>query len=208
MNIYHSETEQVEIIRQWFKQYGHWVSSIILAILLIVLGCRFWENHQLKMASQASDRYQQLMQAVADHDDSMIQTATQDLIMHFPKTVYAQSALLLEAKQAVNAQKWSEALFDLQRVMEHSASPALQEVARLRSARILLMQKQYTAALTLLSIVNDVSYEPSIDETKGDIYFALNDKKQAINAYQKAIKGFAKAGFSSPILMMKLNEMK
>lgn len=208
MNIYHTETEQIEIIRQWFKKYGHWISSLVIVVLLVVLGYRFWENHQLKIETQASERYQQLMQAVADDDDTLIQTETNDLITHFPQTVYAQTAALIQAKQAVAEQKWPEALSHLQYVITHASSPALQETARLRSARILIMQKKYSDALSLLNIVDDSAYRPAINEIKGDIYVQLNDNKQAIVYYQKALKGFSKAGLNSPTLTMKLNEIQ
>lgn len=210
MNIYQTETEQVEVIKKWFKQYGHWVSSCILVILLVIGGYRLWERHTLKINSQASERYQQLMLAVADNDKTLISAQSNDLMLHYPNTIYAQGAALTQAKLFVSEEKWNDALDQLNVAITHGKSPALRQIARLRSARILCTFRKpedYQKALIILETIDDIAYLPAIDEMKGDVYLALNDKKQARVYYLKALKAFLKAGSSSPFLEMKLNEI-
>lgn len=215
MNIYQTETEQIEHIKKWFKKYGNWIFSFVFVVLLIVASDRLWERHIQKVNSQASERYQQLMVGVADDDASLIEAQSTDLIQHYPKTVYAEAALLTQAKLLVGQNKYKEALSKLKRVIMQGKTPALRQVARLRSAKILCMvspqetktKNNYQRALTLLKTVDDSSYLPAIDEMKGDIYLGLNNKQQARVFYHKALKAFSKAHLNNPLLEMKLNEI-
>jgi predicted negative regulator of RcsB-dependent stress response len=215
MNVYSTETEQIENIKQWFKKYGHWFFSFILLILLIVGGDRLWERHIEKIKSQASERYQQLMVGVADGDTSLIEAQAIDLIQHFSGTVYAEAALLTQAKLLITEGKYKKALSKLNRVITKGKTPALQQIARLRSAKILrLVSPQESGvsdnlqhALSLLKTVDDSSYSPAINEMKGDIYLNLNDKQKARVFYLKAMNGFSKTHLNNPLLEMKLNEI-
>lgn len=215
MNIYHTETEQIEVIKQWFRKYGHWIFSIVFIILLSVTGYHLWERHVQKVNSQASERYQQLMVYVANDDNDMINAQANDLRKHFSKTIYAQSATLAQAKLLISQKKWDQALTKLNDVITHGNNAALRQIARLRSARILCMlgtqnqnaQKNYQAALSLLKTVDDPAYLPAINEIKGDIYLGLQNKKQAHIFYAKAMKGFSKINLNSPFLEMKFNQI-
>lgn len=215
MNVYSTETEQIENIKQWFKKYGHWFFSAILLILLVIGGDRLWERHVDKIRSQASERYQQLMVGVADNDTSLIEAQSADLIQHFPNTVYAEAALLTQAKLYVSEGNYKKALSKLNRVIKDAQTPALRQIARLRYAKILRLvspadsgvSDNIQQALSLLTVVDDASYMPAINEMKGDLYLKLNDKKKARVFYLKAAKGFSKTHLNNPLLEMKLNEI-
>ncbi len=210
MNIYRTEIEQTEIIKKWFQKHGYWLSCTVLVILLIVAGYRLWENHTLKISAQASERYQQMMAAVANDDPSLISAQADDLIKNYSGTVYAEIAGLTQAKIFVSEKKWGEALSQLDKVIKNAKNPALRQIARLRSARILCTLNtpdDYRKALSLLEIIDDTAYLPAIDEMKGDIYVGLNDQKQARLFYLEAKKAFSKADLGSPFLAMKLNNI-
>ncbi len=212
MNIYSTETEQIENIKKWFKKYGHWLFSIVAIILIAVGGYRLWERHIEKIESQASERYQQLMVGVAEGDTSLIEAQSTDLIQHYPQTVYADAALLTQAKLLVSQNQYKKALSKLKIVITQGKTPALRQIARLRSAKILSLTTPNTAnnykkALSLLETVDDTAYLPAIDEMKGDIYLSLKNEPKARVFYRKAIKAFSKTHLNNPILEMKLNEI-
>lgn len=207
MNIYQTEIEQTEVIKKWLKQYGYWIAFIILAILFIVGGQHLWTQHTQKLESQASDRYQQLMLSFANGDDTLVNTQADDLIAHYPQTIYAQAAALTQAKLSVLHRQYPQALSHLNYVIIHGKNTAFRQVARLRSAKILLNEQQYEKALSLLETVDDSAYLAAIDEIKGDIYIALNDPAKARTFYLKAMKSFSKAGLTSPFVEMKFNEI-
>lgn len=213
MNVYQSEIEQVEAIKQWLKKYGHWLSIAILVTLFTVLGYRFWEQHVTKVTSQASERYQQLIIAVANRDENTINARAQDLLENYPNTVYANAAALIQAKWLVSGaaapkEALPKALKKLNYVMQHSSSTTLRQIARLRAAKILETENKNQEALDLLTIVDDAVYQPEIDELKGDIYRNINDKKKSLLFYRKAQKAFDNAGITSPFLDMKMNEVE
>jgi predicted negative regulator of RcsB-dependent stress response len=216
LNVYATETEQIENIKKWFKKYGNWVFSIIFLILLIIAGNRFWDRHIEKIESQASERYQQLMVGVADEDTSLIEAQASDLIQQYAKTVYAEGALLTQAKLLVSQNKYQEALSKLNVVITQAKTPALRQIARLRSAKILRLvtpeqsgvKDNLKQALSLLATVDAPAYLPAINEMKGDIYLALNNIQKARDFYAKALKAFSKTHLNNPLLEMKLDEIQ
>ena len=68
---------------------------------------------------------------------------------------------------------------------------ALKQIARLRAARILLAMQKNQDALDLLATVDDPTYQPLIDEVKGDIYQAMGQTEQAKQAYESAQAGLS-----------------
>lgn len=215
MNVYSTETEQIEHIKLWFKKYGHWIFSFILLILIAIAGKHLWGRHLEKVESQASERYQQLMVGVADNDTSLIEAQSSDLIHHYPNTVYAEAARLTQTKIFVSEGQYKKALSVLHKLISNGKNPALRQIARLRSAKILrLVSPEETGvsnnlqqALSLLETIDDNSYLPAINEMKGDIYLNLNNQQKARVFYQEALKGFSKTHLNNPLLEMKLNEI-
>jgi len=205
--MYHTETEQIEHIKKWFQRHGKLIISVVLIVLMVVLGYRVWINREIKAESQASMRYERLMLGVANQDSGLVNAQANDLIEHYPKTIYAQAALLMQAKLALEYGDNARALEKLNQVMTKSSDSAFRQIARLRSARILESEGEYQKALSILKTVDNSAYLPLIEEVKGDLYLGLMQPKTARDYYQKAMEAFPKAGLYSPLLEMKLNEL-
>lgn len=210
MNIYQTEIEQTEIIKKWFTQYGHALVCTVLAILLIVAGYRIWEMHVTKVKTQASEHYQQLMMAVANDDSVRIVAEAEKLNRDYSGTVYSEIAHLSVAKVFVSERKWSKALEQLEQVITQGKNATLKQLARLRTARILLVlnkPEHCKHALLVLKTIDNSTYLPAINEIKGDIYLQLHQIEKARAYYHKAMKAFSKIGLNNPFLEMKLNNI-
>ena len=176
--------------------------------LIVRLGWRYWRQHQVDVASQASSLYQSTLSASAQQKDSaQSQRYADDLINQYARSPYATLAALFSAKTAIAANDLQQALNKLQWVIDHSKSTQFKEQsARLRAARIYLQQNKAQQALDLLAVVDDKAYQPLIDHIKGDAYTLLGNAASAKAAYEAAKKGLTEGGVEDPLLNMKLSQ--
>ena len=207
MNDNVSDKEQIEMLKKWWTNYGRSILIAVIVGLLLGYGWNYYRNYQATTREQASLIYQQLLIADSKGDaKSSAQLVTQ-LTTDYARTPYASFAQLVLAKQAVNDHELTKAQAALTWVMDSSNAAAFKEVARLRSARILLSQKKYTDALTLIATLDDKSYESMSLQLKGDILLAQNKQQEALTAYQKASKLMDGVGFSDPVLAVKISSV-
>lgn len=207
MSVYMTEEEQLEAIKQWWKKYKNVITVSLSIILLFIAGFKYWSWHQNKINTQASNAYEQMMLAFSHQEDSKAQSYANVLVSDYASTVYSDVARLSLAKVLVEKRQYTEAKLQLTKAMQHSKMPALQQVARLRLARVLLFEQEYNQALKALEKVNLASYQPLVNELRGDIYAASGRFPQALVAYNKAIDESQSQGVSNSFLEMKTKEL-
>jgi predicted negative regulator of RcsB-dependent stress response len=207
MNSYMTEDEQVEAIKRCWTRYGNHFLTAVLLILLAVMGTKWYHQYRFNIKAQASGSFEQLMKHYALKDDTGIDAQSNYLLSNYEGTVYASGSALVLAKEAVSQGKYDVAAKHLEWVKAHSDVPALQQVARLRLARVLLMQKKYTDSLSLLTTVEDKAYMMMVHEIKGDVFLAQNNKQKAHQEYLLAVKEVPKKNVVPPELKMKLNHV-
>jgi predicted negative regulator of RcsB-dependent stress response len=182
--------------------------SLVLSIVLVsVAGYKYWHWHSEKMAGQASASYERLMAASSAQDNKAIEAYSKTLIQDYPKTVYADAAELVLASHWVSLDKWDEARHVLEHVALHATMPALQQVARIRLARILIEQKVFDKALGYLDQMDSSVYKPLVDELKGDVYVATGRYPEADVLYSEARDEVKVRGIGNLFLDMKANEL-
>lgn len=201
-----TDKEQVEMLRQWWNDYGKSIAIAIVIGLIVGLGWRYWRQHQVDVASQASSLYQSMLASAQQKDSAQSQRYADDLINQYARSPYATLAALFSAKTAIAANDLQQALNKLQWVVDHSKSAQFKQSARLRAARILLQQNKAQQALDLLAVVDDKAYQPLIDHIKGDAYTLLGNAASAKAAYEAAKKGLTEGGVEDPLLNMKLSQ--
>jgi predicted negative regulator of RcsB-dependent stress response len=207
MSAYMTEEEQIEAIKKWWQRYQNIILTSISIVLLVFAGFRYWNWSIEKQSLEASVAYEHMMVAFTNKENKVIKSYANQLIENYPKTVYADAAHLILAKMYVSKEKLDEALEQLQFVSEHSSMSSLKQVANIRKARILTMKRAYPEALQVLSVVNEATYLPLINELKGDIYAATKEYTKAIAFYQLAMVEVQNKGVGNVFLEMKANEM-
>lgn len=207
MSVYRTEEEQLEAIKKWWQRYSTVLSVVFSCVLLSVSAYKYWQWHQIKVSTEASNAYEHLMVSFSNQDSKGIRSYANQLISQYGKTVYAHAARLTLAKWYVARDHHDKALALLETVANSSPQKALKQVARIRIARLLAAEKSYDKALTELSSVEDQGYVPVINELKGDIYVATKQYQQAITAYREAITAVRTRGLGNLYLEMKTNEI-
>jgi predicted negative regulator of RcsB-dependent stress response len=204
MDMYTSEKEQVELIRDWFKKYG---VSIILGIIIACIlsfGWRFWQQHEITMGQQASSLYEQLLLTQSAQQNTQSTQLADALMNDYARTPYAGLAGLVIANNAVQQGNLDLAVQKLQWVDSHASSKSIQQIARIREARVLLAQNKPQQALQLLATVSDSAYIAEIDAVRGDVYVTLGKTAEAQKAYQAALNALPDGAVLRSFVQMKL----
>lgn len=200
---YLTETEQVALLKAWWKRYHRWILLALSVLFLCISAMRYWQWRQQAISEQASNAFEHLMVAYSNHQTKAVLSYSNQLMTSYPKTVYADTARLIEAKLEIEQGHFDRAIIALNRVVTHAQFPVLVDVAHMRLARIYAYQKQYDNALMELKDVSNPSYKPLISELKGDIYQAQGQMQQALSAYQQAKAANEHADAGNSFLDMK-----
>lgn len=199
-----SDKEQVEMIKQWWKDYGQAIAAAIVIGLLFGFGWRYWSFYHTKQNLHASLVYQDMIFADASKNLAQAQNDATQLMNHYSATPYASFAALLLAKELVTQNQFDSAYQQLAWVFQEGKIASIRQIARLRAARILLAQNKFDPAMHLILTQDDPAFAPLISSIKGDIYTAKGDLIAAKQAYQIAQAGLSAIGTPDPILQMKL----
>lgn len=207
MTEYLTEQEQIELLKQWVKQYSLVILAGLILSLISITGWRYWQAREMRIRTHASAVYDEMLTARAQNNIAAVQVQSNKLFSHYTKTTYAQFAAFMLARDAVISKNYPEAEKQLQWVIDNSNSSSFRQIARTRLARLLITEKHPDQALTLLNTVDDSNFNGLTDEVKGDAYVALKDTNKAREAYQQALKELPNAEVIRPILRMKYDNL-
>lgn len=208
-----TEEEQLEALKSWWKENGRSLLIGVVVAVSAVIGWQGWQSYTERQATEASWLYQNLVEAVVRELDENPNPQL-ETIMHLgsqlkenhSKTTYSQFAALLLARVAVQTQDYSEALTQLDWVLERASEEDLKVVASLRKARVLLAMNQLDEASSLLSGLSPRSFTALYYELLGDIALQKGDLNSAAQAYDQALAA-AENMPNQPVLQMKRDEL-
>ncbi len=183
---YQTEEEQVQAIKDWWKENGKAVIAGLVIGLGAIGGWRWWTDHQKTQSEQASLIYAQVIDAAARGAVEQATTEGQKILEQYDGTPYATLTALLLARTAADRQDYATAAARLQWVIERGADEGFRHLARLRLARVRLQQDQPDAALALLDKPAP-GFEALQNEVRGDIYRAQAKPALAAAEYRKAL---------------------
>ena len=206
MDEYLSEKEQVERIREWWRDNGWFLIGGAALGGLLLFGWNQYQAYQVRQAEQAAALYQSLEQAATDNKPDDAQTLLEKLRADYPSNAYTDQAGLLVARTLVISAP-DRAADELRYVMEHSKEPEMSMIARLRLARVLEYRQEYDAALKLLAVSDPGTFSGRFNEVKGDIYAAQGKADDARNAYLAAMVANGAELLDRNFLQMKLNAL-
>lgn len=181
------EQEQIDELKAFWAQWGKWISAAVLAAALGYLGTKGWTYYQQSQAEKASAVYDEVASAAQAGDLAKMKGSMAVLQSDYGRTAYASRAALLAAKTAFDKQDLALAKSQLTWAVEHAKEPALQAVARLRLAAVLLDEKRYDAAIAELNQEHVSAYDALFLDLKGDVYAAKGDSKAARDQYRSAL---------------------
>lgn len=210
-----SDEEQIQLIKNWWKENG---TSLLIGVglaLAIVFGWKAWQQHQAEQKYQASLLYQQALNLVAaatQPDAPETQRATaefkiEELQKQFPDTAYAQLGQLLKARLLMEQNKAAEAESLLTGLATKVSDPGIRTLIKGRIALAQAAQGKLDEALAQLDAGAESPYYPQQQELRGDILKMKGDRTGARKAYEAAREALTKAGFSTQLVDLKLEDL-
>ncbi|CAB3698603.1 hypothetical protein CEY09_26980 [Achromobacter marplatensis] len=203
------EQEKLDAIKAWWARYGTLVVTLFAVVALSWGGWWGWKAYESHRANQAMGYFEALEDAarLGGADSAVrIKTAAATLRDQYPATGYAARGALVAA-QALQAQKdEAGAREQLEWLAAQGKNPAMQAVARLRLAGMLLDQKQYDPALAQLNNP-PAAFAALFADRRGDILAAQGKRDEARAAWQSAIDGLGTANPMTQVVQLKLDAL-
>lgn len=197
------EQEQLDAIKTWWKDYGGWVSTLLIVTLASYAAWSGWRFYQARQASAARVLYEAVEAKLAANQLPAAVAVKQSLQQQYPKTVYASRATLKVAAAEFNARQLSQASQDLVWVSTQADEPAVQDIAKLRLATVYLDSKQYPQALAQLAAIKDTGIAGNVSVLKGDILVAQGKPAEAKVAYRVALEQLPKENTLRAVIELK-----
>lgn len=209
-----TEEEQVQALKEWWKENGKALVIGVAAAVAIVLGWKAWQGNQEQKAANASALYQNLTEAVqlsaGGSNEQQYATAghlNEQLRSDYADTAYARYAALMMASMAVSNEEIDRALQELDWVLGTTTEiDNVSRVAVLRKAMLLSQQGDTSSAIKLLESADAGIYEVQYQELLGDLHADSGRPDEAFAAYDRALK-LGGGEQQRPLLKMKRDDL-
>jgi predicted negative regulator of RcsB-dependent stress response len=182
------EQEQLAALKAWWNDNGNLVMTTVTAVLVVFAAWQGWNYYQRSQASQASGLYEAVQKAAATKDLKLVRESAGAVLEQFPRTTYAAMAALVSAKAHFQGGDLKTARAQLTWVTENAKDEALQDIARLRLASVMLDEKAYDEALKVLEAKHGAAFEAQFLAARGDILVAQGKNVDAAGAYKGALE--------------------
>lgn len=181
------EQEQLESLKAWWAKYGNFIFAVATIVLLAAAAWNGWQWYQRNQAGHALGQFEALEKAVEANDMARVKDAAGTILEQYPRTGYAPRAALLAAQAYEKAGDDRSARAQLQWVVDRSGDEALAAVARLRLAGLLLDEKNYDEALSVLDNRPPASFAALYADRRGDVLAGQGKSDEARKAYEEAL---------------------
>ena len=205
MDIHQTEEQQVEAIKSFWSANGNAIIAGLAIGFAGFIGLNYYNDHKLQQELNTSEAYQAMLESTSE-DSEAFETAGKAFIAENSDSSYTMLTAIALAKAATEKQDWAQAESYLSTAIEKSVDDGIKAIASVRLARVQLQLEKYDQALATLASKLPASFDASVEEIKGDIYFKQGKNELARNAYQAAIDGAAEGG-ANPALQMKLDDL-
>ena len=207
MDIYASDEEKAEAIKQWWRDNGRSVVAGVLLGTATIFGFRYWIAHQHMQDQTASALYQQASIEIMQGESEASQQSVQALTENYASTAYAVFAALQLAEKAASDNDTQTAASYLEWVIENAKLTGHVELAKLRLAKLKLSLNDLEAASELANSTDSVAFRSLFTELQGDILVAQGDSDAARDAYQQAMASLMPGEPRQSLLQLKLDDV-
>lgn len=206
--MYETDQEQIEAIKSWWGQNGNFVIGAFIVFIAAYIGFHWYQGAQQTHRFEGSDVYEQLLvEATAEQSDAEARKQLSTLLKtDYADLGYGTMAALIEAKIAVEAEDFDQALTELNWA-QANGSEELQPVILYRKAQVQYAQDDLDAALTSLNAITGEGHEALTFELKGDVLLEQGKTAEARGAYQAALAQAETQGINNPYLKIKLDDL-
>lgn len=205
-----SEKEQIEAMRQWWRENGRYIISGLVIGAGLLFGWNYWQGQQEQSSREASVLFEALAEHVAATRLEPARETARRLVDEYGSTVYAGQARLAMARLYMDMGRDRDAAEELRAIVEQGRGDGEVELlARLRLGKILLYQDRPEEVVELLQGFQDTAFAARYSETLGDALVALGRQDEAVEAYTVALADSPNAPtVDRELVQMKINDLR
>ncbi|WP_100158411.1 YfgM family protein [Proteus columbae] len=204
MEVYSTENEQVDAIKQFFKNYG---LTIVLAAVIGfggVFGWKYWQSHQTNRLQESAGAFATVSEALAKPTPENIALA--EKFVTETNDIYGALASLELAQIAIDANDLVSGERHLTNAVAKVKNDAFADMLNLRLARVQLALDKTDAALVSLEQVKGKAWNGMKNYIRGDVLAKKGDNTGATAAYRSALTD-ENAGAIRSLVELKLNNL-
>ena len=204
MEVYSTENEQVDAIKQFFKNYG---LTIVLAAVIGfggVFGWKYWQSHQTNRLQESAGAFATVSEALAKPTPENIALA--EKFVTETNDIYGALASLELAQIAIDANDLVSGERHLTNAVAKVKNDAFADMLNLRLARVQLALDKTDAALVSLEQVKGKALNGMKNYIRGDVLAKKGDNTGATTAYRSALTD-ENAGAIRSLVELKLNNL-
>lgn len=180
------EDEQLEALKKWWAENGTVTIVGFVVGIVALFGGRAWYDHKQTSSEAASAELSLLVNELNVGDDASIIEKSDAMLSEYASSSQSDFASLIKAKALVESNEIDQAKTVLQSIIDKPAIDGIDQLARLRLARLLVAESNHDEALSLIGGSSD-AFAPHFQELRGDIYLAQGEADKARQAYQSAL---------------------
>ncbi|HEJ9486622.1 MULTISPECIES: YfgM family protein [Proteus] len=204
MEVYSTENEQVDAIKQFVKNYG---LTIVLAAVIGfggVFGWKYWQSHQTNRLQESAGAFATVSEALAKPTPENIALA--EKFVTDTNDIYGALASLELAQIAIDANDLVNGERHLTNAVAKVKNDAFADMLNLRLARVQLALDKTDAALVSLEQVKGKAWNGMKNYIRGDVLAKKGDNAGATTAYRSALTD-ENAGAIRSLVELKLNNL-
>lgn len=202
---YETEEQQVDAIKQWWKDNGNTLMIGAVVGLAGLWGWRFYNDSVVEGQEKASQAYSDMLVQFESQGSDADLDNVQAFITENGDSNYAVLASLLLAKEAVVQKDFRLAKTQLVQLQGQNKYAPLNALINLRLARVEVELGQLTDALSTLALITEAGFLAKAEQIKGTVYLQQGDVNNARIAFQSAID--ASKGRIDPILQLQFDDI-
>ena len=207
MNIDSNEDQIVEQFKNWWAQFGNYLITFLIVILVGVGGFRYWDTVQSNRAKDASISFESVLELLNKGEKKKAKSLIKNIKQDFPNLAYAQLATLLEANILVTENNYKDAEEILLELIDSEPIKGLTQVAASRLARLYLAQKKPEKAMEVISDKVMDKVEGGLWELRADIAAAMGENEKALVLYNQALEQSQFLGYPTNNITLKKNNL-
>ena len=202
---YETEEQQVDAIKQWWKDNGNTLMIGAVVGLAGLWGWRFYNESVVEGQEKASQAYNDMLVTFEAQGSEADLDSVQAFITENSSSNYAVLASLLLAKEAVVNKDFALAKTQLVQLQGQNKYEPLNPLINLRLARVEVELAQYSEALSTLALITEEGFIAKSEQVKGTVFLKQGDVNNARTAFQSAID--ASKGRVDPILQLQFDDL-
>ncbi len=180
------EQEQLDQLKAFWKQYGNFISWVLVVVLGAYAAWNGWNLYQRDQSAKAGALYDEIEKAAQAVDAERATRIFADMQSRYPRSTFTDQAGLVAARVASEKGQYDAAKTSLAWVADHGSDDGLTAIARLRLAGLLLDTAKYDEALKQLDEIKNPEFVALAADRRGDVLLAQGKSAEAQAAYLKA----------------------